>query len=102
MDKNLRPVLEKFAGNPILQPRNEFLWESKAAFNPAAIYEGGKVHILYRAIGALDQSVLGYACSSDGFHIKERLTYPVFRTEGYGGLSLLSLDNFKNTKITKL
>ena len=88
----LLPVLERYAGNPILEPRSRLGWESKAAFNPAAIYEGGKVHIVYRAIGDSDESVLGYACSTDGFHIDERLTYPIFCQPGaYGGSSLLSL-----------
>jgi len=33
------PVLERFDGNPILEPQPEHWWESKAAFNPGAIYE---------------------------------------------------------------
>ena len=72
------PVLERFDGNPILVPEPNHWWESKAVFNPAAIYEAGKVHILYRAIGDSDVSVLGYASSSDGFHIDERLDKPVY------------------------
>jgi len=43
------PVLERFEGNPILEPDPRHWWESKATFNPGAIYESGKVHILYRA-----------------------------------------------------
>ncbi len=92
MDKQPHPVLERFAGNPIMEPRQGIGWESKAVFNPAAIYEGGKVHIVYRAIGDSDESVLGYACSNDGFHIDERLTFPIFCQQGtYCGDSLLSL-----------
>jgi predicted GH43/DUF377 family glycosyl hydrolase len=72
------PVLERFDGNPILQPRANHWWESKAAFNPGAIYEQGKVHIVYRAIGDSDVSVLGYASSVDGFHVDERLDKPVY------------------------
>jgi predicted GH43/DUF377 family glycosyl hydrolase len=72
------PVLERFQENPILTPRQEYWWETKASFNPAAIYVGGKVHILYRAIGDTDNSVLGYASSSDGFHIDERLPEPAY------------------------
>ena len=69
----LPPVLERFEDNPILRPDSRHWWETKAVFNPAAIYEGGKVHILYRAIGTTDNSLLGYASSLDGFHIHERL-----------------------------
>lgn len=82
MSKKSRAVLQRFAGNPILEPAPEHWWESKAVFNPAAIYEDGKVHILYRAIGDSDESVLGYAASTDGFHIDERLNWPVYRSLG--------------------
>jgi predicted GH43/DUF377 family glycosyl hydrolase len=75
---NIRLSLERYAGNPILKPISKNRWETKAVFNPAAIYEGGKVHILYRAIGENDVSVLGYASSIDGFTINERFNEPVY------------------------
>ncbi len=64
--------------NPIISPVAERSWESKLTFNPAAIYEDGKVHILYRAMGEDDTSVVGYASSMDGLHIDERLPDPVY------------------------
>jgi predicted GH43/DUF377 family glycosyl hydrolase len=70
--------LEKFDGNPIIQPIEKHSWEALATFNPAAIYEDGRVHILYRAMGADCTSVLGYASSSDGLHIDERVSNPVY------------------------
>lgn len=75
---SIRLTLERFTGNPILKPNPKNWWETKAVFNPAAIYEGGKVHILYRAIGETDVSVIGYASSSDGLHIDDRLAKPVY------------------------
>jgi predicted GH43/DUF377 family glycosyl hydrolase len=72
------PVLGRFRGNPILEPQPNHWWESKAAFNPGAIYESGKVHIVYRAIGDSDVSVLGYASSIDGLHVDERLGQPIY------------------------
>jgi len=75
---NIRLSLERFEGNPILKPDNKHQWETKAVFNPAALYESGKVHLLYRAIGESDVSVLGYASSMDGLHIKERFDKPVY------------------------
>jgi predicted GH43/DUF377 family glycosyl hydrolase len=75
---NISLVLERFAGNPILTPKPGHRWESKAVFNTAAIYEGGKVHLLYRALGENDVSTIGYATSLDGFNIHERLSYPVY------------------------
>jgi predicted GH43/DUF377 family glycosyl hydrolase len=60
-----RWTLERFDSNPILEPKPEHWWESKAVFNPAALYEAGKVHLVYRAIGDSDVSVMGYASSAD-------------------------------------
>lgn len=64
--------------NPIISPVLEHEWESKYTLNPAAIYLGGKVHIIYRAQGENNISYMGYAASSDGIHIDERLTEPIY------------------------
>jgi predicted GH43/DUF377 family glycosyl hydrolase len=72
-----KPILEKFKENPLIQPIPQHPWESRATFNPAAVYEGGKVHIVYRAIGDDGISVLGHASSKDGVHIHERLQEPI-------------------------
>lgn len=69
--------LERSEGNPIIAPR-AYPWESKATFNPTAFESGGKVYIIYRAIGDEDTSVLGYAVSSDGEHISERPPYYIY------------------------
>lgn len=70
--------LVRFEGNPILTPIIEWEWQSRAVFNPAAIYEDGKVHLLYRAQSRDGMSVIGYAVSKDGFHIDENLDYPIY------------------------
>ena len=36
---NIRLSLERFEKNPILKPDTKHLWETKAMFNPAALYE---------------------------------------------------------------
>lgn len=71
------PQINRHKNNPIIAPNPENYWESKATFNPAALYEDGKVHLVYRAIGDTDTSVLGYATSSDGIHIDDRHTEPM-------------------------
>jgi beta-1,2-mannobiose phosphorylase / 1,2-beta-oligomannan phosphorylase len=76
--KNIKLLLERFKDNPILKPNPGHAWESKAVFNPAAIYAGNKVHIVYRAIGDNDNSVLGYTSTTDGLHVEKPLTYPVY------------------------
>jgi beta-1,2-mannobiose phosphorylase / 1,2-beta-oligomannan phosphorylase len=69
---------ERSEENPILVPRPENDWESKAVFNPAVFQESGETHIVYRAMGKDDTSVFGYATSKDGIHIDERLPKPIY------------------------
>lgn len=68
----------RFEGNPILKPIERNSWESQHVFNPAVLQLGGRIHIFYRAIGEDAVSRLGYASSKDGYHLDERLSYPVF------------------------
>lgn len=68
----------RFDGNPIITPILELDWQEFATYNPAAIYEGGKVHIIYRAQSIDGTSVFGYASSKDGLHIDENLNYPIY------------------------
>ena len=75
--RDLIPVVRN-PGNPIISPRRENKWESQFTFNPGAIYEGNRVHLLYRAMGSDNTSVLGYAVSPDGYKIGERESFPVY------------------------
>ena len=70
--------LERFAENPILSPNPQKAWEAQSTFNPGVIYEKGKVHIIYRAMSLDNTSVFGYASSTDGKHITERLPDPIY------------------------
>lgn len=70
--------LQRFAKNPILGPIEDHAWESKATFNPAAVYGKGKIHIVYRAMSQDGTSTLGLATSSDGFNIEKRLSSPIY------------------------
>ena len=79
--KPLKPELKlkKHPGNPILHPRPQNNWESNDTFNPAAIgLSDGNIYLLYRAIGRDGISVLGYAATTDGVTIKERLDEPIY------------------------
>lgn len=71
--------LKRFSGNPVIKPKAANPWESRATFNPAAVYEGGKVHIVYRAMSEGSTSLLGYASSLDGLRIDERLPEPIYQ-----------------------
>lgn len=70
--------LRRSSHNPIISPIANHSWEAKATFNPAAWYDGRVVHLLYRAQGPDNTSVLGYAASSDGLSLAERLPEPVY------------------------
>ena len=75
--------MERFHGNPILKPISGNSWETHAVFNAGVLYVGKRIHILYRAVGNDGVSRLGYASSSDGYHIEERLPFPVFEPANY-------------------
>ncbi len=70
--------LQKFPENPIIALNGHHKWESQYVFNPAAVYEDGKVHLVYRAIGDGGVSVFGYASSKNGLYIDERLNQPIY------------------------
>lgn len=79
-DKSPLPhaMLVRHLKNPILSPYEKRLWENKQVFNTAAVYHNGQVHLLYRAVGDGDVSVLGYATSSDGTTINRRFARPAY------------------------
>ena len=86
--KNTKKIAEKktvsglqlirFHANPIIEPKETNTWEAMATFNAAAVALEDRIHLLYRAQGHDGHSVLGYATSTDGIHIDERLDYPVY------------------------
>jgi beta-1,2-mannobiose phosphorylase / 1,2-beta-oligomannan phosphorylase len=78
-------VFERHGNNPILLPNENTWWESKAVFNPAVLYDGNKVHMLYRAVGEYEHYVsrIGYAFSNDGFNFERKNAVVLGPNEGY-------------------
>lgn len=72
-------TLSKPRKNPIIKPKPSDHWRSKATFNPTAIYHDDRVHIIYRAIGDDDESVLGYASSKDGLIVDDGFDGMIYR-----------------------
>lgn len=70
--------LKRYKSNPILQKIPEHGWEAKAVFNPAAVYEDRKIHLVYRAMSDDNTSTFGYAASKNGFEFGERLENPIY------------------------
>jgi len=64
--------------NPIIKPLSSSPWESKATFNPTSLYIDEKFHIVYRAMGEDNTSVMGYATSPDGIRIDYRSLDPIY------------------------
>jgi len=76
--KSISLSLNKLKTNPLITPKPENSWEAFTTFNPAAIYEDGRVHILYRAQGHDYVSAVGYANSADGLTITDRHDQPCY------------------------
>ena len=70
--------LNRFDGNPIITPNPKLAWQSRAVFNPAALYEYGRVHLAYRAMSEDNTSVIGFASSGDGFNFDDRPSEPIY------------------------
>ena len=63
----------------LIEPRRGNSFESRQTFNTAAVVIGGRVHFVYRAIGDDLISRFGYANSSDGVSLNERVDRPVYQ-----------------------
>ncbi len=72
------PIFKRYEKNPILESVSAHPWEDKAVFNPAAVELNGEVHIVYRAMGNEDTSVMGLAISKNGKDINERIKEPIY------------------------
>ena len=72
--------LSKYAGNPILSPKQENEWESLVTCNPGVFYDNETFYMLYRAAGNDKEHVIrfGLATSKDGFHFERFSDLPVF------------------------
>jgi predicted GH43/DUF377 family glycosyl hydrolase len=97
------PVFVRAKNNPILEPIDNHIWEDKAVFNPAAIEIKGNIHIVYRAMGNDDTSVMGYACSKNGKEIIERLNQPIYTPrEAFEGKSHPGNSGCEDPRITRI
>jgi len=78
-DRLGKVMLKRFK-KPILLPNKKNWWESKAVFNPGAVYEDGTFYLLYRAVGEYENYIsrFGLAVSEDGFNFTRVSDEPVF------------------------
>lgn len=72
-------ILNRYTGNPIIEPRGHYDWEGEGTFNPAAFEDDeGMIHLLYRAVGRDGISRVGYVKSKNGKYFSNRLSFPIF------------------------
>jgi predicted GH43/DUF377 family glycosyl hydrolase len=76
VDKRLLK-LSRYEKNPIIASRQGQDWEAGGTFNPGAAIDGGKIHLLYRAVDTNRISRLGYACTVNGTEMDYRCSDPV-------------------------
>lgn len=72
--------LERYSGNPILEPVEGSSWESKYVLNPGALRIKDKVYLFYRAVGQDNISHIGLAIT-DGYKVLERIKKPILSPE---------------------
>ncbi|MCX8185453.1 MAG: hypothetical protein RMI56_03230 [Sulfolobales archaeon] len=70
--------LRKWVGNPLIEPRLGYFWESGGTFNPAAFTLGDKVYLMYRQVSRNCVSTLGLAVIREGCEVVERLDSPIY------------------------
>lgn len=93
-----RHIFTRSPLNPILQPSGRW-WESRGVFNPGAALVGGRVALVYRAVGSDGISRFGLAWSTDGERIDERLETPLYEAaldDSFGRLGV------EDPRITRL
>jgi len=96
----MKMMLERYMGNPILEPIKSHPWEGLMVYNCGIVDTHGRVHIVYRAQGVKEGgSSLGYASSRDGFHIDERLDSPIFQREPSNSYELMGCEDPRLTII---
>ncbi len=73
-------LVKRSTQNPILTPIEDHWWESRLVYNTGAVQLGGRIYLLYRAMGEDHVARFGLAFSADGINFT-RLVYPVFFPE---------------------
>lgn len=93
-------LFTRSTNNPILKPIKNHKWESFKVYNPGAIYEEGKYHLFYRAMGKGENwhSSIGYAVSDDGEHV-ERFSSPLLTPDPKKDLEKRGYEDPRITKV---
>ena len=77
MQMATKSYVTRLSKNPILKPTAN-TWENRYVFNPTALLVDGEIHVLYRAMGDDNTSVIGRAISKDGLNFTSRDKQPIY------------------------
>lgn len=100
VSEDMNCKLQRYRGNPILKPIKSHVWESAMTYNCAAVYEDGRIHLVYRARGTeAGVSRFGYASTNDGFKIDYRESKPIFEPSPNNELETLGCEDPRLTRI---
>ncbi|MEK9167629.1 MAG: glycosidase [Patescibacteria group bacterium] len=87
----------EFPRQVVLEPR-DIWWERGGVLNPAVVEIGGKIHLLYRAVGADHISRFGLAISEDG-ETFTRFDEPIFEGDANNPYERLGVEDPRATVI---
>src|SRR5947207_524227 len=65
----------------VILNKTSFDFENEGVLNPAVIYDGGFIHLFYRAIALGNYSSIGYCRLSDPLTIEKRFEIPLLSPE---------------------
>lgn len=69
----MKTIFKRYSENPILKPEPDLWYAQSEARNPAAWFDGSKIHVLFTAATNAPKGnpiFLGHAVSSDGVHFE--------------------------------
>lgn len=88
-----------FPRSLVLAPR-DIWWEKNGVFNPAAMELEGKIHLLYRAVGADHISRFGLAISDDGESFT-RFDEPILEADELNPIERLGIEDPRAVRIDR-
>jgi predicted GH43/DUF377 family glycosyl hydrolase len=91
--------LTRHSKDPIIKPRQNIWWESKAVFNPGVAVYDNKIQMIYRAVGSDGISRFGYCNSADGINFSDFKYIPVFESNERDYLERLGCEDPRITEI---
>jgi beta-1,2-mannobiose phosphorylase / 1,2-beta-oligomannan phosphorylase len=91
-------IFTRSSFNPILRASDHW-WENRAVFNPGAVVYGGRIALVYRAVGADGISRFGLAWTRDGEQIEQRSELPWYESALDDPMARLGVEDPRMTQL---